>query len=184
MHFSRLPFAIILACISISPILLTSCQNTYFDQQDASKMSVVLKDKSKAVETLLDLAEQGNAEAQLNLGLMYDKGDGVQQDPSKALKWFKKAANQGNASAQYIMGDLYQTGKIVDKNDFEAAKWFEKAANQGMAEAQREIGIIYYNGVGVSENNAVAKEWFKKSCENGFKLGCEDYDYLNSSSLD
>jgi TPR repeat protein len=47
------------------------------------------------------LADQGNAEAQYNLGLMYEQGRGVQQDDVKAVKWFQKAAYQGDAIAQY-----------------------------------------------------------------------------------
>jgi len=34
------------------------------------------------------LANQGNASAQYNLGVMYYKGDGVPQDRSKATEWF------------------------------------------------------------------------------------------------
>ena len=46
------------------------------------------------------LAEQGNADAQQALGLIYAKGDGVTQDNAEAVKWFRKAAEQGNGSAQ------------------------------------------------------------------------------------
>ncbi|WP_042906619.1 tetratricopeptide repeat protein, partial [Glaesserella parasuis] len=42
-----------------------------------------------------ELAEQGDAVAQFNLGVMYDKGQGVRQDYHQAAKWFQKAAEQG-----------------------------------------------------------------------------------------
>ena len=45
-------------------------------------------------------AEQGNVDAQNNLGVMYYAGEGVPRDPAKAKEWFKKAAAQGNADAQ------------------------------------------------------------------------------------
>jgi TPR repeat protein len=45
-------------------------------------------------------ADQGHAKAQYNLGVMYEKGEGVQQNYSEALKWYKKAADQGHAGAQ------------------------------------------------------------------------------------
>ena len=45
-------------------------------------------------------AEQGNAAAQLKLGLMYAKGKGVPEDDAEAVKWFRKAAEQGHARAQ------------------------------------------------------------------------------------
>ena len=44
---------------------------------------------------VLKTAEQGNADAQFNLGLMYYAGKGVPKDDAKAEKWCRKAANQG-----------------------------------------------------------------------------------------
>ena len=46
------------------------------------------------------LAEQGDAPAQSNLGLMYEKGMGVTQDFPQAMRWYRKAADQGVAIAQ------------------------------------------------------------------------------------
>ena len=45
-------------------------------------------------------AEQGDVDAQYNLGLMYANGQGVSQDHKEAIKWHKLAAEQGNALAQ------------------------------------------------------------------------------------
>ena len=56
-------------------------------------------DASDFRETL-QLAEQGNAEAQNNLGLMYHIGQGVRQDYAEALRWFRQAADQGVADAK------------------------------------------------------------------------------------
>ena len=47
------------------------------------------------------IAEQGDAAAQFELGIMYDYGKGVTQDYNAAFKWFKLAAEQGYANAQY-----------------------------------------------------------------------------------
>ena len=46
------------------------------------------------------LAEQGNAEAQFFLGVMYSNGFGVPQDHGKALQWYRRAAERGHESAQ------------------------------------------------------------------------------------
>ncbi|SUD92232.1 tetratricopeptide repeat protein [Psychrobacter phenylpyruvicus] len=97
MCFYRLPFAIILAYFSILTILLSSCQNlSYIDKHKDSEISTIIKDKNISVKRLINLAEQGNSEAQLNLGLMYYRGDRIGQDYTQALKWFEKAANQEN----------------------------------------------------------------------------------------
>jgi hypothetical protein len=54
---------------------------------------------------------QGNAEAQYNLGAMYSNGDGVPQDDAEKLKWYRLAAEQGNAEAQYNLGLMYANGE-------------------------------------------------------------------------
>ena len=56
------------------------------------------------------LAEEGHAEAQNRLGLMYDFGLGVPEADVEAVKWHRMAAEQGFAQAQYILGDMYREG--------------------------------------------------------------------------
>ena len=51
------------------------------------------------VRQLLPLAEQGNSDAQNNLGNMYYEGRGVRKDEQEAVRWIKKAARQGNKAA-------------------------------------------------------------------------------------
>jgi TPR repeat protein len=60
----------------------------------------------KAAEWYRKAAEQGHAEAQVRLGLLYKKGTGVQKDLAKALEWFEKAAAQGYIDAQYRVGEI------------------------------------------------------------------------------
>ena len=81
-------------------------------------------------------AEEGNAEAQHNLALMYAKGEGLPQDWVEAVRWCQKAADQGHAGAQYNLGVAHQTGVGVPKDPAEAVKWYRKAADQGYAGAQ------------------------------------------------
>jgi len=42
-------------------------------------------------------AEQGKADAQYSLGLMYEFGNGVPQSSKEAAKWYRKAATQEKA---------------------------------------------------------------------------------------
>ena len=51
-------------------------------------------------------AEQGDVEAQYNLGLMYEFGDGVEEDFDQAVKWFEKAAERGHEGAQDALEQL------------------------------------------------------------------------------
>ncbi|MBL0641313.1 sel1 repeat family protein, partial [Aeromonas veronii] len=52
-------------------------------------------------------AEQGDAEAQFNMGLMYDQGQGVPQDDGQAMAWYRLAAEQGHVGAQFNLGWMY-----------------------------------------------------------------------------
>ena len=73
-------------------------------------------------------AEQGYAQAQSNLGVLYHQGRGVRRDYTKAAMWFRKAAEQGNADAQYELGLFYKSGRGVPQDYAEAYFWLELAA--------------------------------------------------------
>ena len=68
------------------------------------------RDYATALREWKPLAEQGNTDAQYNLGVMYGKGRGVPQDDKTALKWYRLAAEQGNAAAQHNLGCMYEKG--------------------------------------------------------------------------
>jgi Sel1 repeat len=88
-------------------------------------------------------ADQDDALAQDNLGIMYRDGRGVQQDFAEAVKWWRKAADQGNASAQYSLGARFYEGHGVRQDFAEAAKWWRKAAEQGYGNAQENLTALY-----------------------------------------
>ncbi len=94
---------------------------------------------SEAVKWFYKSAMQGNADAQLYMGLCFYYGSGVNSNKSEAVKWFYKSAKQGNAEAQYKMGSSFEYGKGVDKNFVEAAKWYSVSASQNNAKAQYSL---------------------------------------------
>jgi hypothetical protein len=88
-------------------------------------------------EKTKELAKEGDAEAQNNLGYMYLNGLGVEQNDAEALRWYTKAAEQGHAYAQFHLGVKYYNGEGVKQNDAEAVRWFTKSAEQGYSYAQK-----------------------------------------------
>ena len=70
-------------------------------------------DYATALRLLAPLAEHGNADAQFNLGIIYNKGQGVPQNCAEALLWFRRAADQGVADAQYNLASMYYGGQGV-----------------------------------------------------------------------
>jgi hypothetical protein len=115
-------------------------------------------------------AEQGNAEAQFNLGLSYAKGLGAQQNFAEAAVWYNKAANQGFAEAQEHLGSLYYRGRGVPQDYAQAVLWFRRAADQGDARAQSMLGELYYYGRGVSQDYAQVAEWTRKAADQGYAI--------------
>ena len=121
-------------------------------------------------------AEQGNAEAQFNLGRFYHEGQSVPQNYVEAVFWFRKAAEQGVAEAQFNLGRLYHKGRGVPQDDAQSAAWFRRAAEQGNAEAQYLLGLTYALGHDVPQDDTQAAAWYRKAAEQGvaeaqFKLG-------------
>ncbi len=96
-------------------------------------------------------AEQGDANAQYNLGCRYRDGKDIQQDFIEAVKWLSQSARQGHAGAQFALAVCYQDGKGVSEDDTEAAKWYRQAADQGHADAQHSLGNCYFKGWGVPQ---------------------------------
>jgi TPR repeat protein len=113
------------------------------------------------------LAEQGDAIAQSNLGVIYRFGNGVPENDAEAVKWFRLAAEQGVALAQYNLGFMYNSGDGVPENDVEAVKWFRLAAEQGDARGQSGLGFMYDSGQGVPQNNIRAYVWYSVAAAQG-----------------
>lgn len=116
------------------------------------------------------LAEVGNTQAQLKLGLIYDHGDETVRDPAKALSWYRKAADHGHADAQCILGLKYYKGRHVGVDYIEAAHYFLLAADQGNADAQLFLAMMFESGQGVPQNIEAAFSLYKKSSLQGNAL--------------
>ena len=85
----------------------------------------------KAVMRMLEeAADQGEAQAQCNIGVSYHHSQGVPQNHSTATEWYRKAADQGHAMAQVHLGRLYALGVGVPKDSSQALRWLRKAEAQ------------------------------------------------------
>jgi len=98
------------------------------------------KDPTTAVQWYRKSAEQGFPGGELNLGVCYEKGLGVNKDLGEAFKWYRKAADH-LAVAQKFVGDMYAKGLGVPKDWKEAEIWFAKAAAGGDPQAKNLMSI-------------------------------------------
>ena len=124
-------------------------------------------DYATALRAWQTFAEQGNAKAQVNLGVMYAQGEGVPQDYKTAAQWFRRAAEQGHAKAQVKLGWMYDEGQGVPQDYKAAAQWYRRAAEQGDADAQSNLGAMYGKGQGVPQDYKAAVQWYRRAAEQG-----------------
>ena len=128
-------------------------------------------------------AEQGDAFAQYNLGIMHRTGQGVPQDAVEALKWLNLAADQGAASAQSSLGDMYSLGEGVPEDDVEGARWYRLAADQGWAGAQSNLGAMYRNGEGVPQDYVEALRLYRLAADQGNVFGQHNLGYMYTNGV-
>ncbi|HEY1748568.1 MAG TPA: tetratricopeptide repeat protein [Xanthobacteraceae bacterium] len=120
-----------------------------------------------AVKILQPLVDQGNAEAQDILAVMYYVGQGLPQNRAQAIRLYRLSAVQGNAHAQDALGFAYQNGVGVQRDVSEAAKWFGKSADQDNIDAQFNLGEMYELGNGVPQDYVLAYMWFTLVASHG-----------------
>jgi len=111
------------------------------------------------------LAEEGQADAQFGLGLLYANGFGVPLNDDQALKWYSLAAEQGHAEAQCNLADMHANGWGVPQSSEEAFKWYRLAAEQGVVQSQINLAKMYSGGYGTDLDNVQAIKWFTIAAE-------------------
>lgn len=113
-------------------------------------------------------AEQGEPNAQNNMGAAYKSGWGnLTKNTETAIYWYKKAAEKDWAISQKNLGSIYE-----DKEDYEKAYiWYKKAAKHNNSQesyyAQNRLGYLLKNGLGVTKNQAAGMAWTKRAAKNG-----------------
>ncbi len=157
MNQSRLRTALSLAAISLCLALAIPPARAMTIQQAGQLYAQAASGKNPAaLQSLQAAADNGDANAQFQLGFLYAQGQGVPQDYAQAASWFRKAADQGDALAQTSLGVMYANGQGVPRNYAQAASWYRKAADQGFADAQNNLGVMYQFGVSVPQDYAIA----------------------------
>lgn len=108
-------------------------------------------------------AEQGDADAQFLLGLMFLSGRYVQQEVPSGLHWITLAAEQQHEKAQQTLADLSFEGQLIKRDLAVAERWYKDMGERGNRWAQFRLGFIYASGGdGVKRNCGKAVEQFSR----------------------
>ena len=155
----------VIALLASSLVLDSEAQSNRFEAGIAAKNRGRYQ---TAFRSWLPLAEAGMAEAQLNIGSLYQNGQGVATDYAEAMRWYKQAASNGLPQAQVNVGILYFLGLGVDQNFTESIKWFELASEQGLAAGTFMLGNAHYNGYGIKKDLVKARALFLSAAKSGY----------------
>ena len=120
-----------------------------------------------AYRSWLPLAEAGMPEAQLNLGLLYQSGQGVDIDVEKAFYWYEKAASAGLAEAHLNLGMMYFEGLNVEQDYTISFQEFQSASMQGLSRGSFMLGKMLFEGLGVEQDMRRARELFLDAAKSG-----------------
>ena len=105
-------------------------------------------DYAAAAEHFQRGCDEGDAQSQVRLGMLYHAGSGVARDLAKAAELWHLAADQGNAIAECNLGAAYCNGEGVPCDRAKAEMYYKRAAEPSKRcfEAQYGLGCIYFTG--------------------------------------
>ena len=146
-----------------------------FEQNQMGIASILKIGPEYSVNDAFDLfqrsAQKGYAPAQVNLGVMYLNGWGVERNYARALYWFQKAATEGSsARAYYNLGILYLNGQGVKQDYEQARRYFQSGAKLGDSSAQTNLAYLYDRGLGAPQDSKLAFQWYSKAASAGNPL--------------
>ena len=157
---------------------------------------------SLAWTKIVQIAEDGNSNAQFMLGVRYGGYDfeieewkynteGWHRNPyydmEKAAYWYLQSAQQGNPAAQNNLGNCYKNGNGVKKDIEEAVKWYRLSAANGDNYGQLYLGDCFRDG----HKKYIGEHW-EKDADAGYyswsyKIGyhkVSDYKPIIEQNLD
>lgn len=140
--------------IQYSQSLHLHAQNHINDSKSyPNQGEIIISNTAKSHKEIKDLtsirckAEDGDAQAEYELGMIYDcgyfaNGQGIPQDNTEAVKWYRLAANHGHPTAQYNLGWMYYAGAGVEQDYDEALRLTQLASENGMPNTQARFDLI------------------------------------------
>lgn len=126
---------------------------------------------NEGIALLEEAANQGNEEAQGNLGVLYLEGKKVPADYEKSIKWFSELNKRGGEIAKqalFNLGGVY-LNKIKDPE--KALSYYLKSAELGYTKAQLRLALEYFNKYSYSSfvdpNEQEGVKWLRMAAEQG-----------------
>lgn len=168
----------LLLVAAVAVLMMTACGPSPEELVRQGKEHCDNDNYTEAMACFQKAAEKGNAEAEFNIGMLYDCGDGVDEDSEIAADWYKKSAEKGYSEAQDILSLMYYLGTGVEQNYEKAAAYAKKAlAQDEYYKSYLVLGSLYARGEALPRDHKKAVENLQKAADINFagKLMANDY---------
>jgi len=134
----------------------------YLGAKEAGK-----RERAEGVRLMRAAAEASHPLAQVELGLMHERGQFVKRDSKRAVAWFQRAAERQFAPGQFLLALALAKGHGIKRDEKAAFDWGQRAAQRGYGEAQLWLGYRYLKGVGVKRSRVDGLAWLFIAAEGG-----------------
>lgn len=139
--------------------IITACTSAISEQPDIPRLKTQLGRGlhkagryDEALRILQDASREGSALSMALIGIMYMKGNGVEESLTASLHWLEKAAENGNTGGMAFTASMYLRGEGTEPNPQRAAMWYQKAVDAGTSQAMSSLSILYDEGRGVQRS--------------------------------
>ncbi len=134
----------------------------------AEGLAGVPRNDARAAQLFEQAANAGHQRAQLDLGILYFRGQGVQRDLIQARAWLEKAAANEDPYAMYALARAMEEslGPAV-ADSVRAADLYRRAAEKGHPLAALRYGLALLDGTGGKKDRAEAQRWLVQANRDG-----------------
>jgi TPR repeat protein len=126
------------------------------------------RNEARAFELFEKAANAGHVRAQIDLGILYFRGRGVERDLVQARAWLEKAAAKDDPYALYALGRAMEDSQGAALADpVRAADLYRRAAELGHPLAALRYGLALMDGIGVKKDGRTAQRWLLQADRDG-----------------
>lgn len=123
--------------------------------------------QEKAYTIYREYAGFGNQQAMNAMGILLQRGWGVEKDEAASVQWFERAADNGYTRAYGNLAQIYAKGLGVEQDFSKAAYYYEKLIPANPRWAKFRLGYYHYKGLGVEQDYEKAVDYFQQAAEKG-----------------
>ena len=124
------------------------------------------RDADVAIRLLMQYAKEGNTDAMIELGHIYNYGIYAQRNIQQTILWYTAAGEKNNPRGWYYLGTIFKNASDSTRNFEKAYQFFAKGTIQGDINSTYAQGYMLFKGLGIKQDYNKAFQLFSRSVEN------------------